>query len=330
MIECRLSVFDEEIRLLTDCRDAIDRLSCLSHLFHIEDFCFEIGPSQSDYCFVYRDRHGPYLAYDTANKTLVLHEEWPEIRKSTLLRSLALLLTEVVRNASGRALIHASSVERNGVGYVFSGSAGVGKTSLALRLCLDHGYRMVSNDLTVIGMCGPRPYVYAGTKSINLRRSSLATIRSSLCRDVFGEISGGSPGWNDKRRLSPSQIGVQVHTEPVPLGGWLMIGIESGWQGEPLFYSVPSAERRNPWIDKATMFEELSRFVRGSAYSNIRSDGTLHPELMMPMFDTEAGWRNRVELVEQVCEERKSFVLRASLSSAVDWVTALHGRDRFL
>lgn len=52
--------------------------------------------------------------------------------------------------SKGFLLLHGSAVSRNGGGYLFLGAGGTGKTTLALDLVLNHGFKFLAEDFLII------------------------------------------------------------------------------------------------------------------------------------------------------------------------------------
>lgn len=320
--ECRWSVLGDEISFCTNSEAALRFLEDMKHIFYIRDFEFERLPSDSPYRFIFLEEEPSRLDFDPSTRTLRLHEIWDRIKGQTTLRCLALLLTEVKRQSTKRFMVHASAVELNGRGAVLVGPTGAGKTSLALDLCLRHGFRLLSADWTIVGQRGDSPFILGGSKVLNLRLGSLRMVSPELAGSLFSETNQNE-AWNVKHRVQPQRIGIAVCSDPVEMAGWFTIGLDSGWQGAPCFYQYPSSQKTEPWVDKAAVAEELARFIRGSAFCLLKDDFKLHRELVMPLLDSPLTWSNRTAFIENLCDRRRVYVARGRLKGVADKVASV-------
>ena len=107
-------------------------------------------------------------------------------------------------------LIHGSAVERPGEGaIIFTGTGGVGKTSLELELILGHGYRFLADDICILtaggsvhpNMAFPKIYAY-NTLQDPLVRRRLLNGRSVIDKGQWAWKSRRSPT-SVRRRVNP-------------------------------------------------------------------------------------------------------------------------------
>jgi len=137
-------------------------------------------------------------------------------------------MSEVLR--SGRLMLHASSVEIDGLGLVIAGPKSAGKTTLSTALLRSKRARFVSNDRVTIALdeipirfrCMPsvvtvRPRTLELFPDLGRRLKSSATHpRMSRCETAASPRSGPLQ-WSDGRYgLSPAQWCDLLDTEPVP------------------------------------------------------------------------------------------------------------------
>lgn len=109
------------------------------------------------------------------------------------------------------ALVHASAFEDPDGGVTLvGGTGGVGKTSLEIELCLNHGFRFLADDVTVVGRGGhvwpnlafPKIYAY------NLEDNE------ELAARVLGRRGlGDRLHWHSHRRLGPANVRRRVAPE---------------------------------------------------------------------------------------------------------------------
>lgn len=95
-----------------------------------------------------------------------------------LLRLLVLgVALRALLHQRGLLVLHASVVVVNGQGIAFMGDHGVGKSTIAAA-CLDHGLRIVTDDIAAIDLSGSVPLVYPGASQLKLYPIVTETMRS--------------------------------------------------------------------------------------------------------------------------------------------------------
>jgi hypothetical protein len=137
-------------------------------------------------------------------------------------------MSEVLR--SGRLMLHASSVQIDGLGLVIAGPKFAGKTTLSTALLRSKRARYVSNDRVTIA-ADETPIRFRGMPSVvTIRpgtlelfpdlgqrlRSSATHPRMSLCEAAESPSSGPLQWMDGRYGLSPAQWCRLLDTKPVP------------------------------------------------------------------------------------------------------------------
>jgi len=123
----------------------------------------------------------------------------------------------------GYLTLHAAAACRDGSAVVLLGSAGAGKTTSLLRLCLDHGAALAGNDLVVVGGTAAVPEVLAGSCHLRLRHASVAQVMPGLLGLFPDEVSDS---WRAKRDTDPAWLGIKVATGPVPVAAVVFVHVD--------------------------------------------------------------------------------------------------------
>lgn len=105
-------------------------------------------------------------------------------------------------------VLHASVVAINGQGVAFMGDHCVGKSTFAAA-CLDHGLRIITDDIAAIDLSGPVPLVHPGAPQLKLYPIVVSTLRSQPDAVVRLAADNDKLGW----RKPSSWLNA-----PVPLG----------------------------------------------------------------------------------------------------------------
>lgn len=146
--------------------------------------------------FIYLDCKSSEEAIKCGENCIYMRYPKSELTDSNIAYVVRYLL-EKQYGEDGKATCHSACVSKDGYGILLLGGAGSGKTSMAVNMCLQRGYKLVSNDQTVIGLFNNNLYAYGGTKFINFRYSSVKENMPYLEKKIFPEVP--EDVWNEKR-----------------------------------------------------------------------------------------------------------------------------------
>lgn len=115
---------------------------------------------------------------------------------------------------------HSACVEKNGEASLFLGKVGSGKTSVAINLCCNYGYKLVANDKTVLQFQNNKLHALGGTKFLFLRYESIARNLPNLLSLFSNRPTDFNYSYNEKKvdswqykvRVLPEEIGINEST----------------------------------------------------------------------------------------------------------------------
>lgn len=194
--------------------------------------------------------------------------------------------------------IHASGVERDGVGIAILARGGVGKTTAMLKLCTEHAYRYLSDDLAIIDNSG---VMYRGPKRIQIYAYNL--LEDSQLADCF--FSGRT--WIDRlqfdlrrrlkgpksvrRRVSAEELfGAECCAARAKIRNYIFLerGEAAGLHSEDVS-SKALAKRMAPIImDEIEPYTRIERIWRSQGHSPVDDSATLEnrtEEILRASFD---------------------------------------------
>lgn len=234
------------------------------------------------------------LQYDDRDFSVQLRGPSTELGNGINSLYLAQGLAEGIRQPKGIFLIHAAAtMSPDDKAILLVGNQGYGKTAVTLSLCMEHGHKLIGNDLVLLRGSidvgsGYNMQIIDGTKYIYLRETALRA-NSFLGELALGLVPDQSlASFMDKHRVETSQLNIEEAAE-VPAR------IDSVWQ---VWLDGTNTERvtKHDYSEllKSLFFSErLGRHISGIISPIVRNDGTLL--LFSPNFDTAEAQAERLK-----------------------------------
>lgn len=151
---------------------------------------------------------------------------------------------------------HSACIEKDGKGILFLGDAGAGKTSLALRMCLDKNYSLLSNDQTVVGLKDQTLKAFKGTQFINFRKTS---VENNLPEFLYLFNDPTINPWTQKINVHADDIGIKTSKEETELKKVYFVHCLNGQE-----LNVKPA---TTFGNQFKLYQNLSMHIRGAAAS---------------------------------------------------------------
>ncbi|HDZ54522.1 MAG TPA: hypothetical protein ENI19_02340 [Candidatus Nealsonbacteria bacterium] len=245
------------------------------------------------YSICYYDQEKFSLTCSADNKSVVVTGDLELIVNGEVIPYLAYALLEMQRQAAGQTSVHTAAVSLNGRGVLLMGKEGAGKTSMALHLCCEYGYKLVANDIAIIGYDRGQTFIYEGTKFFWLRLDPMEKHHPDLVK--FFLSSGDRDPWTNRTIVHPHQIGVEIETETVPIAAVFFLHVyESAAK-----LHVERSLNRWPHL---YLYENFSRYIRRTC-SPMMGGKDFHYLAYLPSLDTPDFHANRVKIIDHFIED---------------------------
>ncbi|MCX6729200.1 MAG: hypothetical protein NTV95_00955 [Candidatus Saccharibacteria bacterium] len=153
------------------------------------------------------------ISYDDGTNNLILEGPLSNFGTGNTITHTAHYMAECIRaSESGLLLVHSAAVmdSDSNTATVLFGEKGAGKTTLALRLCHELNYGLVGNDQVYIGSDINDQVVVEGGNPYFLVRQTAATADEHVASLLNISDSVNVPSWNNKVRIAPNDIGVDI------------------------------------------------------------------------------------------------------------------------
>ena len=211
----------------------------------------------------------------------------------------------------GMCSCHSACISKNGEATLLIGEAGSGKTSLAVNLCNDYGYSLVSNDMTLIGSEDDEIYVYGGTKFLNLRYLSVESNMPFL-KYLFKQE--GKDSWTNKVSVMASDIGIEEEYRTLPIKNILFIHVDNRTE-----FKLSNGDS---WRNNFLLYQNTSSHIRGSAATFIDKRG--YPIAYIPPFETKETYDKRIKLLNLINKNPNYYYASGSLNDVINFINKLN------
>lgn len=207
---------------------------------------------------------------------------------------------------------HSACICKNGEATLLIGEAGAGKTSIALNLCENYGFSLISNDMTLIGIEEEKLMAYGGTKFINLRYLS---VEKNLKFLSYLFKSKEIDSWNDKICVLARNIGYNEEYNSIPITNIIFVHLDNNSQKMQV---TPADTWRNNFL----LYQNLSSHIRGTAATFIDKNG--HPIDFIPSFETRETYLNRKQIIDYINSNERYLYVNGNLEDILNYINGLY------
>ena len=237
-----------------------------------------------------------------------------------LLAYLAVVLFEVQRQTCGMMMAHAAAVAKDSKAVLLLGERGDGKTSVAIGLCQKHGYKLLSNDITIIGYDSGILQVHDGTRVIGLRYAAIREKYPELIR-LFKDDLRSKNSWTNKVFVTANTVGINIEEGTHECTNVILVHLDCKGTDE---LSIEEYTGSRPQL---MLYENFSRNIRTVSLPLIGGNSFGHLGYM-PSFDCIEFHNKRVALINHIFEEMKLlYVSGGNLTEICQAVHEIHGGE---
>ena len=259
------------------------------------------------YFLQYRDATFDNKQIYCGDKEIVVHYPAEYISDSNI-AYIARYLIEKQFAENSMATCHSACVEKGGKAILLLGGAGSGKTSIALNLCFHHGFRLISNDQTLIGIKDGMLCAFGGTKFLNLRYSSVAENLPFLSYLFYGN---DVEGWNDKKIVQASDLGISECYGAVEISEIYVLHLDN----RNCNFFEKSGDN---WGHNFNLYQNLTENIRCANSAIVDCMG--HPIGYVPSYDSEELFFKRVQMINLINNNPNYKYLSGCLTDLLSYI----------
>lgn len=285
------------------------------HFMEFFDAKFINDTSDITHTFTYLNTlENPGLTFD--DNTMVLRYPYVRLTQNNILY-LGYMLLEKQFGELGLSSCHSACVSKNGEATLIVGEAGAGKTSLAVNLCQDYGFSLISNDMTLIGLDGEGIAAYGGTKFLNLR---LLSVRNNMEFLLYLFRNDIKDDWTNKVIVMAQDIGLRPEYGVVPITNIINVRMDN--REKEL-----KVTEGDSWRNNFLLYQNLSSHIRGQAAAFVDKDG--HPVGFVPSYETAETYAKRQEIIDRINASDGYYYANGSLADLLNFIDSLYdGREK--
>lgn len=255
----------------------------------------ELQPSPAEHSIIYIPEDSSIFDFDQEAKTLTVRGPIEEFQDGQALAYLGFWLTEAQRQNEGIVTAHASALSTSDKGVLIFGERGEGKTSVALAMGRRFGYKLVANDLAMVGLDQRKQQlkVHDGTKIFGLR---LSAIRGRFPELLYLFSHPDQLSWITKAFVYPEEVGMETDNESRHADKAFMVHLDSTKTDRLTHFRMDDLWIRN------YLYENFSRYLRATA---VVAFGAQSGDFLdfMPSLDTRELHENRLRLINHLIED---------------------------
>jgi hypothetical protein len=208
-------------------------------------------------------------------------------------------------NADDKYFVHSAVVEKDGKATMLIGEGGSGKSTLALYLCMNKGFKLLSNDRTVVGVKDSKPYVFTGTMGADVRVGMIPEYFPQMMGKIDEKLFENS--WGNK---------VSINSE---FEDW---GIETSHGADIANVIYPTTfptDSKNTTVGKFSKDDEVLKLM-GAVSEYIRGDRNiiLSANFPAPSFDTHELAVRRMGFVRKLLSDANVYYARGNIKEIAD------------
>ncbi|TSC72609.1 MAG: hypothetical protein G01um101438_326 [Parcubacteria group bacterium Gr01-1014_38] len=277
--------------------------------------------ARSDYSIVYI-RDTVCSAQVTGAKKLEIRAPLTDVVRASTIPFRAHFMLEPQLQKDSIFTSQGGGVSKNGRAVLLMGKRGAGKTSVTLELCRKYHWRLVGNDLILVGFRENAGYLFGGAKAFTLRFTTVKYYNADL-QKLFPKNHPNE--WTNKITLLAEGLGISAERGHPKLTNVFYLHLLND-KAAPL-YLRRIGSKKTAHMGRLYLYEELSSYIRGVSapvvYGPQFSLGDYLPSLDKPEYH-----QNRVKLIDWIMDDVGFYFISGSMRAICEHVNAALGHPK--
>lgn len=254
------------------------------------------------------------IEYDDTNKVISVKGPVSRFSRGEALLYVAEYLATCLQSSEkGTFLTHAAATynKDSDASTILFGEKGAGKTTIALRICVEGGMQLIGNDQVYIGATAENVTTEGGNQWFNVRETAIKSddFLSGLLAEKSRDES--KPSWNDKIRMDLTGLGVAGKDGVARVENIYHLRLDA--TQDELYVHPWEGVQRN-----LILHEKIGRHILSQATPFQDDNGEYLGSL--PLIEIEQSMSNRDRLVRSIIKAGVMEVFAPNSEVAVNYI----------
>ncbi len=270
--------------------------------------------AQSDYSIIYIEDKIPSARILNDNKTLEIKGSLRDISEAATIPFRAHFMLEQQMQKDSIFTTQGAGVSKNGKAVLLMGKRGAGKTSITLELCRKYSYKLIGNDLVLVGFKENKGYFFGGATVFILRFTTVKYYNTDL-QKFFKKDHPNE--WTNKVRLLPKDLGISIEKKHPKIIKVLYVHLLND-KSAPLYIQKIGGKEAS-YMGRLYLYEELSRYVRGTCIPLVYGSQFYIGDYL-PSLDKPEYHKNRIRFIDWIIEKTGFYFISGSMDASCNFI----------
>jgi hypothetical protein len=269
---------------------------------------------RSDYSIIYiEDKISSARMFDD-NKTLEIKGPLKDILEASTIPFRAHFMLEQQMQKDSIFTTQGAGVSKNKRAVLLMGKRGAGKTSITLELCRKYNYKLIGNDLVLIGLKKNKGYFLEGAKIFTLRFTTVKYYNTDLQKFFKKEHPNE---WTNKVRFLPKDLGISIEKKRPKIIKVFYVHLLNN-ESAPL-YIQKIGDKETSYMGRLYLYEELSRYIRGTCIPLVYGSQFYIGDYL-PSLDNPEYHKNRVKFIDWIMDKIGFYFISGSMNAICNFI----------
>lgn len=248
------------------------------------------------------------------NKTLEIKGPVKDILEASTIPFRAHFMLEQQMQRDSVFTSQGAGVSKDGRAILLMGKRGAGKTSITLELCRRYNYKLIGNDLVLVGFKKNQGYFFGGAKIFTLRFTTVKYYNTDL-QKFFKKNHPNE--WINKVRLLPKDLGISIEKRRPKIIKALYVHLLN--DKSALLYIQKIEDKEASYMGRLYLYEELSRYIRGTSIPFVYGSQFYIGDYL-PSLDRVEYHRNRVRFIDWIMDKIGFYFISGSMNAICEFI----------
>jgi len=270
--------------------------------------------AKSDYSIIYINDEIPSARMFNDNKTLEIKGPLKDVLEASTIPFRAHFMLEQQLQKDSIFTTQGAGVSKDGRAVLLMGKRGAGKTSITLELCRKYNYKLIGNDLVLVGFKKNKGYFFGGAKVFTLRFTTVKYYNTDL-QKFFKKDHPNE--WTNKIRLLPKDLAISIEKKRPKIIKAFYVHLLND-KSAPL-YIQRIGDKEVSYMGRLYLYEELSRYIRGTCIPIVYG-AQFHIGDYLPSLDKPEYHKNRVKFIDWIMNDVEFYFISGSMNAICGFI----------